>query len=98
MVEIDHKAARRLALLKEHDLELPASIENRLIDEKDFCGRSQGNGWERYLSPVKKQADVEIITRAREELIYDQSAVYDFMKTESLMKFFKGAKVGGIHA
>ena len=28
MVEEDHKAARRLALLKEHDLELPVSIEN----------------------------------------------------------------------
>ena len=32
---------------------------------------------------LKKQADVEIITRAREELdLCDQSAVYDFMKTE----------------
>ena len=28
MVQEDHKAARRLALLKEHDLELPVSIEN----------------------------------------------------------------------
>ena len=28
MVAEDHKAARRLALLKEHDLELPVSIEN----------------------------------------------------------------------
>ena len=28
MVEEDHKAARRLALLKEHDLELSVSIEN----------------------------------------------------------------------
>ena len=28
MVEEDHKAARRLALLKEHDLELPVSMEN----------------------------------------------------------------------
>lgn len=28
MVEEDHKAARRLALLKEHDLEIPVSIEN----------------------------------------------------------------------
>ena len=28
MVEEDHKAARRIALLKEHDLELPVSIEN----------------------------------------------------------------------
>ena len=28
MVEEDHKAARRFALLKEHDLELPVSIEN----------------------------------------------------------------------
>jgi GDPmannose 4,6-dehydratase len=28
MVEEDHKAARRLALLKEHNLELPVSIEN----------------------------------------------------------------------
>ena len=28
MVEEDYKAARRLALLKEHDLELPVSIEN----------------------------------------------------------------------
>ena len=28
MVEEDHKAARRLALLKEHDLELPVSIES----------------------------------------------------------------------
>ena len=27
MVEEDHKAARRLALLKEHDLELPVSLE-----------------------------------------------------------------------
>ena len=30
MVAEDHKAARRLALLKEHDLELPVSIENRI--------------------------------------------------------------------
>jgi len=28
MVAEDHKAARRLALLKEHNLELPVSIEN----------------------------------------------------------------------
>ena len=28
MVEEDHRAARRLALLKDHDLELPVSIEN----------------------------------------------------------------------
>ena len=28
MVAEDHKAARRLALLKEHDLELPVSTEN----------------------------------------------------------------------
>ena len=28
MIAADHKAARRLALLKEHDLELPISIEN----------------------------------------------------------------------
>ena len=28
MVAEDHKAARRLALLKENDLELPVSIEN----------------------------------------------------------------------
>ena len=28
MVAEDHKAAQRLALLKEHDLELPVSIEN----------------------------------------------------------------------
>ena len=28
MVKEDHKAARRFALLKEHDLELPVSIEN----------------------------------------------------------------------
>jgi GDPmannose 4,6-dehydratase len=28
MVEEDHKAARRLALLKEHDLELPISVES----------------------------------------------------------------------
>jgi len=28
MIQEDHKAARRLALLKDHDLELPVSIEN----------------------------------------------------------------------
>ena len=28
MIEEDHKAARRLALLKDHDLEIPISIEN----------------------------------------------------------------------
>ena len=28
MVEEDHKAARRLALLKKHDLELPVSIKS----------------------------------------------------------------------
>ena len=28
MVAEDHKAARRLAILKEHDLELPVSVEN----------------------------------------------------------------------
>ena len=28
MIEEDHKAARRLALLKDYDLELPVSIEN----------------------------------------------------------------------
>jgi len=28
MVAEDYKAARRLALLKEHDLEVPVSIEN----------------------------------------------------------------------
>ena len=28
MVEEDHKAARRMALLREHNLELPVSIES----------------------------------------------------------------------
>ena len=28
MVQEDHKAARRLALLREHDLEVPVSIDN----------------------------------------------------------------------
>ena len=28
MVEEDHKSARRIALLQEHDLDLPVAIEN----------------------------------------------------------------------
>ena len=39
MVEADHKAARRMALLKEHDLELLCHLKTGKIRRK-FCCRS----------------------------------------------------------
>ena len=49
---------------------------------------------------LQKQADVEIITRTREELdLCDQSAVLEFMKSEKPDEvILAAAKVGGIHA
>ena len=46
------------------------------------------------------QADVEIITRTRDELdLCNQSAVHDFMKSEKPAQvILAAAKVGGIHA
>ena len=49
---------------------------------------------------LQKQADVEIITRTRNELdLCDQSAVHEFMKSEKPDEvILAAAKVGGIHA
>ena len=49
---------------------------------------------------LKKQVDVEIITRTRDELnLCDQSAVHKFMKIEKPDEIIlAAAKVGGIHA
>lgn len=49
---------------------------------------------------LQKQADVEIITRARDELdLCDQSAVHEFMKSEKPDEvILAAAKVGGIYA
>lgn len=49
---------------------------------------------------LQKQADVEIITRTRDELdLCDQSAVHEFMKSEKPDEvILAAAKVGGIHA
>ena len=49
---------------------------------------------------LQKQADVEIITRARDELdLCDQRAVHEFMKSEKPDEvILAAAKVGGIHA
>ena len=49
---------------------------------------------------LQKQADAEIITRARDELdLCDQRAVHEFMKSEKPDEvILAAAKVGGIHA
>ena len=49
---------------------------------------------------LQKQADVEIITRTRDELdLCDQRAVHEFMKSEKPDEvILAAAKVGGIHA
>ena len=48
---------------------------------------------------LKKQADVEIITRAREELdLCDQTAVHKFLKTNGRRNYYCGSKSGRIYA
>ena len=101
MVEEDHKAARRLALLKENDLELPVSTENLgLHMKKNIDAGHKGMVGSAICRQLQTQSGVEIITRTREKLDFcNQSMVQHFMKSERPDEIIlAAAKVGGIHA
>ena len=102
MVEEDHKAARRLALLKEHDLRTSRiDRELGLSDEKDFVAGHRGMVGSAICRQLQKQLDLEILLRVLATILdlCDQSAVHKFMKSEKPEEvILAAAKVGGIHA
>jgi nucleoside-diphosphate-sugar epimerase len=68
--------------------------------KKIFVAGHRGMVGSAICRQLQKQADVKIITRARDELdLCDQSAVHAFMKSEKPDEvILAAAKVGGIHA
>ena len=68
--------------------------------KKIFVAGHKGMVGSAICRQLQKQSDVEIITRAREELdLCDQSAVHEFMKSEKPDEvILAAAKVGGIYA
>ena len=68
--------------------------------KKIFVAGHRGMVGSAICRQLQKQADVEIITRARDELdLCDQRAVHKFMKSEKPDEvILAAAKVGGIHA
>ena len=68
--------------------------------KKIFVAGHKGMVGSAICGQLQKQADVEIITRTRDELdLCDQSAVHTFMKSEKPDEvILAAAKVGGIHA
>ena len=68
--------------------------------KKIFVAGHRGMVGSAIFRQLQKQADVEIITRTRDELdLCDQSAVHAFMKSEKPDEvILAAAKVGGIHA
>ena len=68
--------------------------------KKIFVAGHRGMVGSAICRQLQKQADVEIITRTREELdLCNQLAVYEFMKSEKPEEvILAAAKVGGIHA
>ena len=68
--------------------------------KKIFVAGHRGMVGSAICRQLQKQADVEIITRTRDELdLCDQSAVHAFMKSEKPDEvILAAAKVGGIHA
>ena len=68
--------------------------------KKIFVAGHRGMVGSAICRQLQKKSDVEIITRARDELnLCDQLAVHDFMKSEKPDEvILAAAKVGGIHA
>ena len=68
--------------------------------KKIFVAGHRGMVGSAICRQLQKQADVERITRTRDELdLCDQSAVHEFMKSEKPDEvILAAAKVGGIHA
>ena len=68
--------------------------------KKIFVAGHRGMVGSAICRQLQKQADVEIITRTRDELdLCDQSSVHGFMKSEKPDEvILAAAKVGGIHA
>jgi len=68
--------------------------------KKIFVAGHRGMVGSAICRKLQKQADVEIITRTRDELdLCNQSAVYEFMKSEKPDEvILAAAKVGGIYA
>ena len=68
--------------------------------KKIFVAGHRGMVGSAVCRQLQKQADVEIITRTRDELdLCDQSSVHQFMKSEKPDEvILAAAKVGGIHA
>ncbi|WP_459444581.1 GDP-L-fucose synthase [Alphaproteobacteria bacterium US3C007] len=68
--------------------------------KKIFVAGHRGMVGSAICRQLQKQADVEIITRARDELdLCDQPAVHEFMNSEKPDEvILAAAKVGGIHA
>ena len=68
--------------------------------KKIFVAGHRGMVGSAICRQLQKQADVEIITRTRDELdLCNQSAVHEFMKSENPDEIIlAAAKVGGIHA
>ena len=68
--------------------------------KKIFVAGHRGMVGSAICRQLQNQADVEIITRTRDELdLCDQSAVHAFMKSEKPDEvILAAAKVGGIHA
>ena len=68
--------------------------------KKIFIAGHRGMVGSAICRQLKKQSDIEIITRTRDDLdLCDQSAVHEFMKSEKPDEvILAAAKVGGIHA
>jgi len=68
--------------------------------KKIFVAGHRGMVGSAICRQLQKKSDVEIITRARDEVdLCDQSAVHEFMKSEKPDEvILAAAKVGGIHA
>ena len=68
--------------------------------KKIFVAGHRGMVGSAICRQLQKKSDVEIITRARDELdLCDQLAVHEFMKSEKPDEvILAAAKVGGIHA
>ena len=81
MVQEDLKTARRMALLKEHNVELPLSVEYQVdLMKKIFGAGHNGMVGSSICRKLQLQPNVEVILRTRKELdLCNQSAVHKFM-------------------
>jgi len=70
------------------------------VMNKVFVAGNRGMVGSAICRQLERQPDVEVITRCRDDLdLMDQSAVYEFIKSEKPDEvILAAAKVGGIHA